>query len=496
MSDLRLDWTPGPPSTAACPCCRSHGPHAAVVSTGNPWTPGEILRFYRCASCQSLLVPGGTSHEYTDEETSPLGWRHYVQLGAGIDAMVHPAERALRADAARLLDVGCGFGFTLDYWRHATGGEAVGVEPSGFGRIGAKMLGVDLHVALLADVPELQDRLFDVVLSSEVIEHVPDPAAFVHELRRRLAPGGTLVLTTPNAGYVTPESPLAYVLATLSPGLHKLLLSQAALDGALRQAGFAHVRVDVGGQRLIAWASDVPIVLRDDAAAMRDRYIAYLARRWADSAIGPDLRLGFGYRLFKETVNAGRLDDALPVSVGLRELVRTQYGFDLADPAAVRDAVLPAPDLEAYAAAAPFPLGPVLFYRAMAAAQGSPPGEDAAAGFALAHEVLAHSVRIAPEYFQEAAALVWPALLEQAGASLRAGQTDAAASCLARLTAAETTPPADCPVAVPPEVAQRAATLRDAISPPIRPDAPVSTQQSAAQRRFGLGSIWRTLRRD
>jgi len=38
---------------------------------------------------------------------------------------------------------------------------------------------------------------FDVVLCSEVVEHVPDPAAALRGLRRLLAPGGTLVLSTP-----------------------------------------------------------------------------------------------------------------------------------------------------------------------------------------------------------------------------------------------------------------------------------------------------------
>lgn len=39
---------------------------------------------------------------------------------------------------------------------------------------------------------------FDIVVSSEVIEHTPDPFSGVREMYRVLKPGGTLVLTTPN----------------------------------------------------------------------------------------------------------------------------------------------------------------------------------------------------------------------------------------------------------------------------------------------------------
>lgn len=493
-----LDWTPGPPSAATCPCCGSGGPHALVVGAPNPWAPGETLRFYRCAGCRSLLVPEGTFHDFSDAEASPFSVRHYIQLGAGIDAMIRPAEQARRPDASRLLDVGCGFGFTLDYWRHVVGNEAVGVEPSAFGRLGAEMLGVDLHVALLADVPSLHGRVFDVVLSSEVIEHVPDPPAFVQELQQRLAPGGTLVLTTPNAGFVAPEHPLGIVLATLSPGLHKLLLSQAALERLLWEAGFAHVRVDGEGQQLVAWAAMSPLALRDDPAALRRSYTDYLRRRWAEPAMNLDLRLGFGYRLLKETVNAGNLDDAVPVAAGLRDLIKQQFGFDVADHAAVRDAVLPVSSLDAYAAAAPLPLGPMLFYRAMAAAQGALPNEDAAAGLAAAHDILAHSARLKPDHFQEAATLAWPALLEQAGASLRAGQPEAAAACLARLAAAEAAPPPDCPVAVAAEVAERARILRGAVETALAPAAPATPPEPEApepQRRPTLAKLWQHLRR-
>jgi len=493
---------------ATCPGCGSEGPHALVVSMENPWAPGETLHYYRCTACRSLLVPKGTFHQFSDSEASPVSLQHYVQLGAGIDGMIQPAERARSQTASRLLDVGCGFGFTLDYWRHEVGGESVGVEPSAFGRLGAEMLGVELHVALLADVPSLRGRLFDVVLSSEVIEHVPDPAAFVYELRQHLAPGGTLVLTTPNAGFVTPENSFGTVLATLSPGLHKLLFSQEALDGLLRQAGFTHVQIEGAGPQLVAWAAMSPLALRNEPAALRDGYVDYLDRRWAEPAMGLDLQLGFGYRLLKELVNAARLDAAIPVAARLRDLIRQRYGFDIVDPAAVRSAVLPISALASYAVAAPFALGPILFYRAIAAAQGvllekdAPAAVDAAAVFALAHEVLAQSLRVQPDHFQEATALVWAALLEQAAALLRAGYAEAAAECLARLDAARAEPPPDCPVKVQTDVAQRALALHDAVTQALvpataasPPKPPQLLQPPEAQPRWDLRSLWRRLKR-
>ncbi|MCU0464401.1 MAG: methyltransferase domain-containing protein [Anaerolineae bacterium] len=52
-------------------------------------------------------------------------------------------------------------------------------------------------VASVLDLP-FANNTFDVVLSTEVIEHTPDPLASVLEMVRVLKPGGHLVLSTPN----------------------------------------------------------------------------------------------------------------------------------------------------------------------------------------------------------------------------------------------------------------------------------------------------------
>jgi SAM-dependent methyltransferase len=53
----------------------------------------------------------------------------------------------------------------------------------------------------------LPSASFDGAVSVEVIEHVPDDAAFVAQIARVLKPGGWLVMTTPNGDFVRNDPP-------------------------------------------------------------------------------------------------------------------------------------------------------------------------------------------------------------------------------------------------------------------------------------------------
>jgi SAM-dependent methyltransferase len=87
------------------------------------------------------------------------------------------------------------------------------------------------HVDLLADAARLpfHDATFDTVLSTEVLEHVSDPARCVVELNRVLRPGGTLILTTPFLYWIH-EAPHDYFRYT--PYGLKALIRRAGLDEA------------------------------------------------------------------------------------------------------------------------------------------------------------------------------------------------------------------------------------------------------------------------
>src|SRR5205807_3492875 len=94
----------------------------------------------------------------------------------------------------------------------------------------------------------LRDGEFDVVFSSEVIEHVADTARWLSEVRRVLAPGGRLLLTTPSHGRV--RVALGGVERFSPPlGDHLHLYTKGALRSLLEEFGFGAVQVRTAAGR-------------------------------------------------------------------------------------------------------------------------------------------------------------------------------------------------------------------------------------------------------
>jgi len=97
----------------------------------------------------------------------------------------------------RVLDIGCGFGESLGYYK-SRGCDAWGVEADeNISRV-AKEYGYKVHVGLFD--PSIYDAgFFDYVTMNQVIEHVADPVATLQGVARVLKPGGVAILSTPNA---------------------------------------------------------------------------------------------------------------------------------------------------------------------------------------------------------------------------------------------------------------------------------------------------------
>jgi SAM-dependent methyltransferase len=106
-----------------------------------------------------------------------------------------------RLRPSRVLDVGCGTGanLTAPLAGRFPGTEFLGLDSDPASIAYAQRQNAHRN-ARYALAGEAAAGTFDLVIASEVIEHVEAPDAFLDTLRSRVSPGGKVVLTLPN-GY-------------------------------------------------------------------------------------------------------------------------------------------------------------------------------------------------------------------------------------------------------------------------------------------------------
>jgi len=141
-----------------------------------------------------------------------------------------------------ILDVGASGGFFVS-WALKRGFRAQGVELNGRLAASAKAQGYDVFHGTLAEAPESMSG-YGAIFLGEVIEHVPDPRDLVRDCKKRLAPGGRLVITTPNLDCMWSTSTFALYnwfgipWSSCTPPYHVYQFSEVNLDRLLEQEGF------------------------------------------------------------------------------------------------------------------------------------------------------------------------------------------------------------------------------------------------------------------
>ncbi len=98
-------------------------------------------------------------------------------------------------EGARILDAGCGSGRNMVELAHY--GSVTGIELSETSVALARERGAGEVVAGSVLEMPFADESFDLVVSLDVIEHLEDDLSALRELRRTVAPGGSLLVTVP-----------------------------------------------------------------------------------------------------------------------------------------------------------------------------------------------------------------------------------------------------------------------------------------------------------
>jgi 2-polyprenyl-6-hydroxyphenyl methylase/3-demethylubiquinone-9 3-methyltransferase len=151
------------------------------------------------------------------------------------------------------IDIGCGGGLVSEPLARM-GAAVTAIDPAEKNIAIAKAhaegqgLTIDYRAARVEDLVA-EGRSFDIVACLEVVEHVPDPAKFIHECAALVAPGGLAVFSTLNRtlkAWALAIVGAEYVLGWLPRGTHQWdrFITTDELAGYAKAAGLDDVRLE------------------------------------------------------------------------------------------------------------------------------------------------------------------------------------------------------------------------------------------------------------
>jgi len=230
----------------ACPVCRGADlrHYCRVPSLFNP---GEVIRYERCAGCGVVLrnprLPADYRvQRYADGALSADSKRLDPKNQVHYAYMIRVLRRLCPSGSGvRLLDFGCGAGgFLLE--ARAGGYDVTGLELSkGLARHVAETHGIRVFSGLASD-PAFAAERFQVIVSSQVFEHLTDPVETLRSVRAHLVRPGILLIEVPNLRDIRERLRRGAIM----DDSHLFYFSAASLRRLLEAEGFEVVETHEG----------------------------------------------------------------------------------------------------------------------------------------------------------------------------------------------------------------------------------------------------------
>ncbi len=250
-------------------------PHLASTTEAGPTLdPREVARFEQMAG--EWWDPNGKFRPLHQQAPARLGFirdsltGHFGRAGGGRHALA----------GLSILDIGCGGGLVSEPLARL-GARVTGVDPTPDSievarrHAAAQGLAIDYRAARAEELVA-EGETFDAVVCLEVVEHVPDVAAFTRTIALLVRPGGMLVLSTLNRtwkAYALAIVAAEYVLGWLPRGTHdwQRFVTPDELSRHLKAAGFEAPRFSgiVYDVMHDAWRLDTDCDVNYMAAAAR-----------------------------------------------------------------------------------------------------------------------------------------------------------------------------------------------------------------------------------
>ena len=220
-----------------CPAC-----HSTEGRRRGPKHQFEMM--ITCGTCGTLYA------EWMPDETEAMDYDAYytssnLAVSAFISKRVEEIVSGFSAyrETNRLLEIGFGAGELLRAAARA-GWDVEGSEVSRTAAEHVRKEGLKVFCGELSEAG-YSNGYFDVVVATELLEHVDDPESLVREVVRILRPGGLFWATTPHVDGVSSRL-LGLDWTTVSSD-HLHLFSKKGLTSLLKSAGFRRVRMRTQG---------------------------------------------------------------------------------------------------------------------------------------------------------------------------------------------------------------------------------------------------------
>jgi len=199
-----------------CPICKNK--ETKVIFENYPgYIEGTNFSIYQCTKCDTQFISTKKINNniydkiYSNKNTP--GYDRYLNYAENIKKHISPLKYLSDAEETyfpcyqflknkhklEILEVGCGYGY-LTYALNKAGHNTTGIDISKNAINYAKLNFKKNYI--LTDLKNYNSKKkFDLIIATELIEHLKDPCEFISTCLKKLKPKGQILLTTPNKDY-------------------------------------------------------------------------------------------------------------------------------------------------------------------------------------------------------------------------------------------------------------------------------------------------------
>lgn len=165
---------------------------------------GQESLIYLCQDCDFLFgrpvfIPDQQQRQMdsiSDAELYDSGALKFLHRKLILKREVRAVRSILGSGVHRVLDIGCGTGWTSAFWRD-NGFDVTGLEPSPSRRaVAQERYGLSVIGDYLEDAKI--DQVYDLVILRHIIEHFASPRDLLEKAASLVAPGGLVLIVVPN----------------------------------------------------------------------------------------------------------------------------------------------------------------------------------------------------------------------------------------------------------------------------------------------------------